>query len=219
MDFYKPRDRNSERDENVESEIRVTDRRRRFLDDDGNSGAVETADSPNLKPSYVAELEARTEAAEKLTKEVKARFDHLRTQLQREVDETRQRLNRAADERAERGKADFIAGLLPVLDNLQRATEAAESGSTPEQIGEGVRRTAASFESALAAVGVEPLKSVGQEFDPELHDAVETVSVEPEEEGKVVAEYTCGYRIGDRLLRPARVKVGRASQKVSTAGE
>ena len=116
---------------------------------------------------------------------MQSRFEQLRSQLQRETDETRQRLNRAADERAERGKADFIAALLPVLDNLQRATEAAESGSTSEQIGEGVRRTAASFESALAAAGVEPIKSVGEEFDPELHEAVETVPVEPEEEGKV----------------------------------
>ena len=184
MDFYKPRDRNSERDENADSEIRVTDRRRRFLDDEANSGAGATADSPNLKPSYVAELEARTEAAEKLTQEVQSRFEQLRFQLQRETDETRQRLNRAADERAERGKADFIAGLLPVLDNLQRATEAAESGSTREQIGEGVRRTAASFENALAAAGVEPVESVRAEFDPELHEAVETVPVEPKTKAK-----------------------------------
>ncbi|MBA3514296.1 MAG: nucleotide exchange factor GrpE [Pyrinomonadaceae bacterium] len=219
MDFYKPRGRNSDLDENKESKIRVTDRRRSFLEDDANSGAAVTAESPNLKPSYVAELEARTEAAEKLTQEVQSRFEKLRTQLQRETDETRQRLNRAADERAERGKADFIAGLLPVLDNLQRATEAAESGGTPEQIGEGVRRTAASFENALAAAGVEPLQSVGQEFDPELHEAVETVPVEPEEEGKVVAEFSRGYRIGDRLLRPASVKVGRSSPRMRTAGE
>jgi len=213
MNFYKPRDRNSERDENEESEIRVTDRRRRFLDDDASSEAPASADSPNLKPSYVAELEARTEAAEKLTQDVQSRFEQLRSQLQRETDETRQRLNRAADERAARGKADFIAGLLPVLDNLQRATEAADSGSTHEQVLEGVRRTAASFESALAAAGVDPIKSVGEEFDPEIHEAVETVPVEPEDEGRVVAEYTRGYRVGDRLLRPARVKVGRASDK------
>jgi len=197
----------------------VTDRRRRFLEDDAHTGPAATVDVPDLKPSYVAELETRTEAAEKLTREVQSRFEQLRAQLQRETDETRQRLNRAADERAERGKADFIAGLLPVLDNLQRATEAVESGGTPEQIGEGLRRTAASFESALAAAGVEPLTSVGQEFDPELHEAVETVPVEPEEEGKVVAEYTRGYRVGDRLLRPARVKVGRSSERMRIAGE
>jgi molecular chaperone GrpE len=219
MDFYKPGKRNSERDDDRESELRVTDRRRRFLDDDANSDGPTTAEAPNLKPGYVAELEARAEAAEKLTQEVQSRFEQLRSKLQKETDETRQRLNRAADERAERGKGEFIAALLPVLDNLQRATEAAESGGTLEQITEGVRRTAASFENALAAAGVESLKSVGEEFDPELHDAVETVPVEPEEEGKVVAEYTRGYRIGDRLLRPARVKVGRSSERMSTAGE
>lgn len=218
MDFYKPRGRNADRDQNAESEIRVTDRRRSF-DHEANAGAAADTENPNLKPSYVAELEARTEAAEKLTQEVQSRFEQLRSQLQQETDETRQRLNRAADERAERGKADFIAGLLPVLDNLQRATEAAESGSTPQQIVEGVLRTAASFESALAAAGVEPINSVGQEFDPELHEAVETAPVEPGEEGKVVAEYTRGYRIGDRLLRPARVKVGRSSERMKTAGE
>jgi molecular chaperone GrpE len=219
MDVFEPGDRNSERDQNADSEIRVTDRRRRFLDEDANSGAAATSDSPNLKPSYVAELEARTEAAEKLTQEVQSRFEQLRSQLQKETDETRQRLNRAADERAERGKADFIAALLPVLDNLQRATEAAQSGSTPEQIDEGVRRTAASFENALAAAGVEPIISVGEEFDPEIHDAVETVPVAPKDEGKVVAEYTRGYRFGDRLLRPARVKVGRSAERTRTAGD
>lgn len=218
MEFYKPRGRNAERDESEESEIRVTDRRRSF-DDVANPGGPAPAENPNLKPSYVAELEERTEAAERLAQEVQSRFEQLRSQLQRETDETRQRLNRAADERAQRGKSDFIAGLLPVLDNLQRATEAAESGGTPEQIGEGVRRTAASFESALAAAGVEPIESLGHEFDPEIHEAVETVPVEPGQEGKVVAEYTPGYRIGDRLLRPARVKVGRSSERMKTAGE
>jgi molecular chaperone GrpE len=110
-------------------------------------------------------------------------------------------------------RRNFIAGLLPVLDNLQRATEAAENGSSPEVIAEGIRQTASSFENALAAAGVEPIEAVGQPFDPELHDAVETVEVEPEDEGKVVADYARGYKIGDRLLRPARVKVGRPPQK------
>lgn len=219
MGFYKHRERESDQSENPESEIRVTDRRRRYFESDEESASETTTESPNLKPSYVAELEARAEAAEKLTQEVQSRFEQLRAQLQKETDETRRRLNRAADERAERAKADFIAGMLPVLDNLQRATGAVESGSTPEQINEGLRQTAASFESALSAAGVEPVESLGQEFDPELHDAVETTPVEPEDEGKVVAEYTRGYRIGDRLIRPARVKVGRSSEKTKTAGE
>ena len=210
------RNRPDERD----PEIRVTDRRRIQVDDD-EAGADRSAEveSPNLKPSYVEELEARTTAAEQKALEVQARFDQLRQKLQSETDETRQRLNRAADERAQREKANFIAGLLPVLDNLQRATAAAETGSSAEDITAGIRQTASSFENALNAAGVEAIDVVGEMFDPELHDAVETVEGPSEDEGKVIEQYTRGYRIGDRLLRPARVKVGRFSAKANNAGD
>jgi molecular chaperone GrpE len=208
-DFFS-RDHRDKRDD--ESEIRVTDRRRILLDDEVGE-RDEAVETPNLKPSFVEELEARTKAAEQKALEVQSRFDQLRKQLQAETDETRQRLNRAADERALRAKADFIAGLLAVLDNLERATEAAESGSQADVIAEGIKRTAAGFENALAAAGVEAIDAVGQPFDPELHEAVETVEVSPEDEGKVVAQHTRGYRIGERLLRPARVKVGRHSNR------
>jgi len=196
--------------------IRVTDRRRIHMDDsdpDNEAGVVAGGvESPSLKPSYVEELEARAKAAEQKTLEVNSRFEQLRKQLQRETDETRQRLNKAADERARREKAEFIAGLVPVLDNLQRVTEAAEAGSSPEVLVEGVRATAASFEKSLAAAGVEQINAVGEQFDPELHDAVETAEVAPEDVGKVVAQYATGYKMGDRLLRPARVKVGREAR-------
>jgi molecular chaperone GrpE len=215
-DFF-GRDQKGGRDD--DREIRVTDRRRIQLDDDENTDRNAVVETPNLKPSYVEELEMRTRAAEQKTKEVQSRFEQLRKQLQGETDETRQRLNRAADERAQREKADFIAGLLPVLDNLQRATEAAETSGSTEVIAEGIRRTASSFENALAAAGVEPIDAVGETFDPELHEAVETVEVAPEDEGKVIAQHTRGYRIGDRLLRPARVKVGRYSEKANKAGD
>lgn len=215
-DFF-GRDHKSRRDD--EPEIRVTDRRRILVDDDEGPDRNAEVEAPNLKPSYVEELEARTKAAEQKTLEVQARFEQLRKQLQSETDETRRRLNRAADERAQREKAEFIAGLLPVLDNLQRATDAAESGSSVEVVTEGVNRTASAFENALAAAGVEPVDAVGEMFDPELHDAVETVEVAPEDEGRVVSEHTRGYKIGDRLLRPARVKVGRAIDKARQAVE
>ena len=215
-DFF-GRDQKNRRDD--EPEVRVTDRRRILLDDEDATDRQNEIETPNLKPSYVEELEARTKAAEQKTLEVQARFDQLRKQLQAETDETRQRLNRAADERALREKADFIAGLLPVLDNLQRATEAAQTGSAPEVIAEGIRRTASSFENALAAAGVEAVDAVGETFDPELHEAIETAEVDPEDEGKVIAQHTRGYKIGDRLLRPARVKVGRCSRKANKAVE
>jgi len=207
------------RPDEPQPDIRVTDRRRIQLDDSDDRGENPAPEAPSLKPSYVEELEARTKAAEQKIQEVQARFEQLRKQLQSETDETRQRLNKAADERAHREKANFISELLPVLDNLQRATEAAESGAALPDIVAGVRQTANSFEAALSAAGVEPLISVGELFDPQLHEAVETAEVDASDEGKVIEEYTRGYRIGERLLRPARVKVGRHTEKASSAVE
>jgi len=197
------------------NELRVTDRRRIYLDDEGSEQTKAEVEQPNLKPKYVEELEARTQAAERQVQDVQARFEQLRQQLQRETDETRQRLNRSADERATGEKAKFIASLLPALDNLNRA---AASGDAPrEAILEGIRSTATSFEAALTSAGVEPIQSVGEEFDPELHEAVDTEETGSEMDGKVIAEYSRGFRMGDRLLRPARVKVGRASGQARQA--
>jgi molecular chaperone GrpE len=123
-------------------------------------------------------------------------------------------LNRAADERAQREKVDFIAELLPVLDNLQQAVEVAKDDPS-NPIVEGLRGVLANFESSLAGAGVEPIEAINEEFNPELHEAVEISAVEPEMDGRVVGEYSRGYRIGDRLLRAARVKVGRYSENTN----
>ena len=192
-----------------QDELRVTDRRRIYLDQDGAEQVNAEVETPNLKPSYVEELEARTRAAERQVQEVQSRFDQLRQQLQRETDETRVRLNRSADERAEAGKARFIESLLPVMDGLDRAIDAAVKEGSSDAILQGIRSIANSFQSALMNAGVEPIASVGEPFNPELHEAVDTEETDPEMDGIVVDEYSRGYRIGDRLLRPARVKVGR----------
>ena len=194
-----------------ENELRVTDRRRIYLDDEGAERVNAEQEQPSLKPSYVEELETRTKAAERQVQEVQSRFDQLRQQLQRETDETRQRLNRAADERAAGEKAKFIAAVLPVLDDLNRAIQS--ENTTREALLEGVRGIAGSFQSALANAGVESLESVGEAFNPELHEAVDTEETDAEMDGRVIEEYSRGFRMGDRLLRPARVKVGRAAKE------
>ena len=201
--------------EREENELRVTDRRRVYLDDEGAERVNTESEQPSLKPKYVEELEARTKAAEGQVQEVQSRFDQLRQQLQRETDETRQRLNRSAEERALNERARFIATLLPVMDDLKRAIDAAVSENSPrEAILEGIRGIAASFQSALTNAGVETIVSVGEEFNPELHEAVDTEVTAGEMDGKVIEEYSRGFRMGERLLRPARVKVGRADQQL-----
>ncbi|HKZ76829.1 MAG TPA: nucleotide exchange factor GrpE [Pyrinomonadaceae bacterium] len=215
MDKDEKRKKDPPDNEKEAEPIRVTDRRRIHLDGNGKSASANSA-GPSLKPSYVEELETRTRAAEKAVLDVQARFEELREQLRRELDETRQRLNRSAEERSERSKAELIASLLPVLDNLQQAAEAAEGTVSRSDILEGLRGIVTNFENVLRNVGVEPFQSVGETFNPELHDAVETGTVEtPDREDKVLAEYTRGYKLGDRLLRPARVKVGRPSESLA----
>jgi molecular chaperone GrpE (heat shock protein) len=214
------RDRKGNRFADAEEppEVRVTDRRRIYLDDQGEQTNTEV-EQPSLKPKYVEELEARTKAAEKQVQDIQSRFDQLRQQLQRETDETRQRLNRAADERAAADKARFIASLLPVVDDLYRAIQAGEEGADRASLLEGIQRTANSFESSLASASVEPVPAVGEAFNPELHEAVDMAEVAPEMDGTIIEEYSRGFRIGDRLLRPARVKVGRAVNQARQASE
>jgi molecular chaperone GrpE len=210
MTMDKDEKQEKQKDSEKEAEpIRVTDRRRIQVDGNGKSASA-TPSAPSLKPTYVEELESRTRAAEKSVLEVQARFEELRDQLRRELDGTRQRLNRSADERIERSKADLIARLLPILDNLQQAAEAAAGSVSDSDIREGLRGIVTNFENVLRSARVEPFQSVGEPFNPELHEAVETGPVEtPDMEDKVLAEYTRGYKLGERLLRPARVKVGR----------
>ena len=200
-------------------EVRVTDRRRFHLGNEDAEGPGSDVEQPSLKPTYVEELEARTKAAERQVQEVQSRFDQLRQQLQRETDETRQRLNRAADERAATDKARFISSLLPLIDDLQRALQAADEGADRDALLDGIRRIVGSFENALANANVEPIPAVGEVFNPELHEAVDTADVGPEDDGRVLEEYTRGFRAGDRLLRPARVRVGRASSQAHKASE
>lgn len=215
----KQRDREHREQHADEGEIRITDRRRRYLNDNEAAGSDRDSQAPRLKPSYVEELETRTRAAEQLALDIQDRFEKFKNRLQQETDETRQRLNRAADERTERSKAEFISSLLPTLDNLERAIEAAEAGGSMEQLITGVKQTAESFKTALSAAGVESVTAQGELFDPELHEAVETIPVAPEFDGKVINEYTRGYRIGERLMRPARVAVGRAPEQAHSATE
>jgi molecular chaperone GrpE len=203
--------------------IRVNDRRRVYSDEPAAEGEraadADAASEPSVKPTYVEELEARARAAEQQARDVQARFEQVKAELQRETDELRRRLNRNADERAQREKANFVAALLPVIDNLQRAVEAAEAGGTKESLLDGLRGTISGFESALAAAGAEPVEALGQKFDPEQHEAVDTIEVEPERENTVTAQYGRGYRMGAQLLRPARVQVGRTRGEAQAATE
>jgi molecular chaperone GrpE len=204
-----------------EHEIRVNDKRRFTADGeliaDAEEQASAEASSVDVE-SFQAKLkeseEKRGEAERKLS-EFADRFRKAQEHLKAETDEIRARMNRTFDQKLEVARGDLVAGLLDTLDNLKRAVAAAEKsekrGADFNALLEGVKATASLFEAKMQALGLTALVSEGEDFNPEIHEAVEIVPVDPEQDNKVIAEYQTGYKFGDRLLRPARVRVGRAN--------
>jgi molecular chaperone GrpE len=131
-----------------------------------------------------------------------------------EFDNYRKRTEKERREHAEYAAADLIKDVLPVLDDLERAMGA------PIEPGPGAERLV-SFRDGLGLIhrqlldvlrrrGVEALEVVGQDFNPEWHEALAKDSIEGRREGEITAEIRRGYRLGQRLLRPAMVKVAQA---------
>lgn len=170
---------------------------------------VKSAREIELETALKTELDRR-EAAEAKLVGVQAKFEEAKANLEKETAEMRARLMKTLEDRAKQGQFEFLTKLLPVLDNLNLAVAASETDSSLDHLRDGVKGTVRSFEQALMSIGVEPLPSIGTDFNPELHEAIDMAEVESENEGKVTAEYSRGYKFGDRLLRPARVQVGRA---------
>lgn len=173
------------------------------------SEPVRSAKEIDLENRLKAENERR-EAAEAKLVGVQAKFDEARNSLEKETAQMRERLRKTLEDRAKQSQFEFLATLLPVLDNLNRAILASEQDPSLDHLRDGVIGTARSFQQALMSVGVETVPGVGSKFDPEVHEAVDMMPVEPEQDGIITAEYSKGYRLGDRLLRAARVQVGKA---------
>ncbi len=231
--FYKKKKMNEQEFNNEEEfieeenteKIPVNDKRR-FNADGERQNFEDEKDEPKIpaKSSREIELEnrlieetARREAAEAKLVGVQAKFEEVKTGMERETQEMRERMRKSLEDRARQGQLDFLTTLLPVLDNLNLAIDHAEKDSSLEHLLDGVKGTARSFEKALANVGVEIVESVGTPFNPEFHEAVDMVETDEEMDGRITAVYSHGYKFGERLLRPARVQVGRA--KAQSAGE
>ncbi len=116
----------------------------------------------------------------------------------------RRRQAREGEAAGRAGRRAVLLALLPVLDTLERALA---TGSTDPKFYAGVAATQRLFERALREAGVEPIESLHQPFDPSLHEAIATVDTDEAEPGTVVREEQRGWRMGDEVVRPARVVV------------
>jgi molecular chaperone GrpE len=157
------------------------------------------ADGQGDQPAVEAELE---ELRAELT-EVRDR--HLR--LAAEFDNYRKRNERDRHVLVTRHKADLIASLLEVVDDLERVRQTGEE-ITPAAVLEGVQLVQKKFQSALEAAGVEPIEAEGELFDPAVMEAMMVVPTDdPSMDDRVADVFQRGYRFGDVLVRPARVRV------------
>jgi molecular chaperone GrpE len=184
-------------------EVKVEDRRFWAR---GQSSAAEEATGPAEQryPSFVEELQARLKQSEERLDATLA--SHRR--MQAEFEQVRQRLQRDVELRVHEAKVSVFAGLLETADHLERALAAAAEGG--ESFREGLRLIHARLLAALGAQGVERIDLLGAPYDPEIAEAVAVVEVaDPSQHDLVVAEVRPGYRLGERLLRPAQVQVGR----------
>jgi len=195
---------------------RVVDRRRIKADAEGNvagesTDAEEEEAAPRV-PAYVEQLQAKVKAAEEQLK------DHIE-RLDKETAEFRARQERELERRTEEVRKQAVTGFLDIADDLARATAAVDgapggghndTGQVLETLVQGVRMIQGRFFQELAALGVQPFGAEGEKFNPQEHEAVRMVDVtDPAQDGVVVEELVPGYRLGESVLRPARVSVGR----------
>jgi len=131
---------------------------------------------------------------------------------QADFDNYRKRVDRERGETYNRVVADIAAKLLPVLDNLKRALEAEASVEASESdefrhFLSGVDLIFKQLNGVLEALGVKPIAAAGEQFNPHIHEAVVTEATDEYEPDTVMQEIVAGYRLGDKLIRPALVKV------------
>ncbi len=132
-------------------------------------------------------------------------WQSLALRLQADMDNYRKRQARRADDAIAVERERLLRLMLPVADNLTRALN--QDGQGDEVLRQGVELTYRELMRLLEAEGVTRIEAVGQTFTPELHDAVATVMSEAKAADTVVEEVESGYKLGEKLLRPARVVV------------
>jgi molecular chaperone GrpE len=179
-------------------ELKVTDRRWWARGEE-----TPPAEEPKLKPKYVEELEAQLAEKNLEIQQLLARYRSAND----EFDQARARLRKELAKDVERGRRSMLVSFLEILDNLDRALEAA-SERGPDPFVQGVSLVRQQFLSTLETFGVTRIDPLGEPFDPARHDAVSTLQAPPNVgPGRICGVVRPGYLIGEETLRPAQVAV------------
>jgi molecular chaperone GrpE len=139
-----------------------------------------------------------------------AKINEYREQMLRlraEFDNTKKRLEKDKQDSIKFANEKLLIELLQAVDNFDRALLSLTDGHDPELVKKGLKIAQEELHKVLERYGVEPVKSLGEAFDPNLHEAVAVVPSADAKEGTIMDEVQRGYRLNGRLIRPSRVRI------------
>jgi molecular chaperone GrpE len=179
--------------------------------DEGEAPAAPSAPpEPTPGPTEDPLAQAQAEAA-------KLKDAWLRTAA--DFDNFRKRTRKELEDAHRSGREDLLRALLPVFDNLERAIQSAQRSSDVKAIAEGLAMIQRQFVDALGREGIARVPTVGQPFDPSVHEAIQQVETSDSPPGTVLAEVQPGYTQGERLVRAAMVVVSKAKSEDGATGK
>ena len=164
--------------------------------------ALETDEEPTEGPVNLVEAQEKIDELNTRILRLTADYDNFRKRSQRDKDDVRQYANQ-----------DILEKLLPVLDNFEMAITAVKDADP--SIKDGVQMIYDQLFNVLKDSGMEPIDAIGEQFDPNLHEAISQEESAEVEEGKVIQQVQRGFRLNDRLVRAARVVVAKAPEEVT----
>jgi molecular chaperone GrpE len=160
----------------------------------------------NLEKNKIENEEVKTNGTDELAK-TKQELEETTDRLKRIVAEFENYKKRSGKEREMLYNsllADIVSSFLPVIDNLEKA---AEAKTDDENYKQGLELVLKQFKDVLTKFGVEEIKTVGETFDPEVHEAVSSIQDETKGEKEIVQEFRKGYKVGTKVIRHAMVVV------------
>jgi molecular chaperone GrpE len=160
---------------------------------------------PEDKPNLPVEVTPEQRIAN-LEEELAGAHDR-NLRLQAEYQNYRKRVSKDISTARYIAMTDAIMPFLQVLDYLNMAMAAAETSDNLDAIRHGLKMIMGEYQKAMDELGVEKVNALGEKFNPELHEALANEASEDIPEGNVIKQWSCGYRLGERLLRPAKVVV------------
>ncbi len=170
-------------------------------ENEDKNGVESTEGNGEAAPAETDPLaEAKAEAAKMKDQWMRtaADFDNFRKRSRRELEDTRKA-----------GKEDLLKEFLPVFDNLERAISSAQRANDVKAVADGLQMVHRQYLDTLARGGITKVPTVGAQFDPTHHEAIQQVETDEHAPGTVVAEVQPGYMQGDRLVRAAMVVVAK----------